>query len=1497
MKKLLCTLLCVMLIVTMMPTMVFAEDVSQPAEDVETWLVYSDKTLAELNVIAAEGGNQADYLTDLLWMEDSVAVEKYLYTAKYTWSEEEECHSFSGGIKEVPSNARLEFKYGSGEDRPIAKDITAEHIKDTSNKFAFTYHQNEDGENPQYDFYTYFDDCDYGALVRIKNAEGDEPGEDSGDESGDEEYHVSWSGDDGLLRIFNDQGKVNVPYEANADLAEAEGCDLGFELGIWAKDEFFPLDCQMDLFEMKTDDETGETWLQLDPAALAEQVKADLEDNNEAWIYFRPIVTEGEESYYINDDREILLIKSSADFDYYMDNEQFLLPGEQFGVRNEVRASVRNAQFPDWEEFLLEVTDVSIKGGDGIAQLTQWEDECGWNVRALKTGDAVLKITHENYIDGGESIIKEIPIHAVDDLWRTDVDYVDREKEDGKLKVTLMANARHQQYSRGEITETGEDYQVVWDLDDPDEAGAEIISEENETVIVTCDHVDRGFSVYYDIYEADAVLTDESVEPVDSGERWIHMDNTFYTFELNGFEEELGLEETMELEGRVVRHFMDGEEPAEETAEAEFGCWEDGGDSLDVESKTGDDGVFRASVTRRAAAGTSLWLEAHYADDDIWWNRELTFNEVKEGVSAGADVFYGYTKDGSSYVKIPYILNDWLENVRVPEFYRQGDKPDEFYILWPEAENAERPSLSIFEVEGYENTPVDGSTVLDDVTVADASGYTDENGQKYFVWKIAVGDTFDMARVGITLSSVEDYTYYLWILGEDYRCADIEFEYKTIFAVPDLGTGTWDSVDDLREDCLTDKDGNAEVNLNMSLEAKDNSFYILHRNGIGNEIDLTQLYAYVLADGTGGSIPDASRFEKTLNVSDVFAMSDSGTVAVGNKTYFATKFTLKKYLGHNDLFLTVGEPNEDYMRARITFGINVIFEGATEGIISVNPTSNLIEKLFDPKAAVEPFEKVYDDEGNIIGAYFRNAFKIFDNYGQGRTCSLAMELVKPEDSEDGQGYAVSAITGAGGKKYNYIGDRTMLYYLKAEGSNEVLDTWEELFVPKTPGNPVWHSGIGTGDSSAAVMTLSRFATYGFDSVGWEIVSEFKDFLVDENYKPLLLGGFDDYTVYFPEDTVSMTSPCSLVVHVEAPNNFRDENDPIKVQGGTDIEIDATETLEYDEDEYNSNVVLFYGEDHEVKKVYDITETKGELDGNGMVCISISETELDGGNLEDYTVVYFTEAGVPVEVETTYVEGQGLVFTTGHFSNYAVIGKISESGGTPDETYGAAIDGVYYATLEEALSAALNTEDAVTVTLMKDAATKDFVSVPENAVLDLNGHKLEAEYFACFGNIVDNSEENTGVLVSDNVLMQKNNKQLPIKNDEGNYQFFEVTEIVAKMMDSESPRYFASSPKFERFAHSLIAKGSDVSGLSIIVKVKAEKTGADEYVEQDFVYSDKLVKGFVDSYTYDIDTQTGTYNRHFKLTINNIDKYENITCQVVIKTAPGVELKSDIVAYK
>ncbi len=1263
MKKFLSSILCVMLIVTMIPTMAFAEDVGEPAEHVETWLVYSDLTLEELNAIKEDGGNQAEHLTDLLWMEDGIVAEKYLYTAEYKWSEEEECHSFIGNIKEVPYDAELEFKYGSGEERPIAKDITAEHIEGTSNKFSFMYHHNEDGEYPHYDFYTYFNERDYCALVRIV-----EPGEEPDNEPEGDEYRITWL-TDGPPKVFKGQEEAEVYYEMNGSLAEdieSEECELAFRIGTWSWDEdrFIPFDNQDGLCKSAVDEETGTTCLILHPEAIAAFLPVPSKDED-VWFEIQPVVLTGEEEMNISHSRDVRLMEPEVEFDYFMDDEQFLLPGDQFEFGTEVRASVRNAEFPDWEEFWLEITDVSIEGGDGIVQLIPWEDECGWSVRTLKTGEGVLKITHDNYIEGEAPIVKEIPLDIVDDIWRTDIDYVDREKEEGKLEVTLMANARHYQYRRGENTETGEDYQVVWNLSDPDEVNAEIISEDNETITVTCDGIDSGFRVHYEIYEADADLSDGSAEPADSGERWIHMNQTFYTFEVkdaegHALDSELELDETAAVEAKVIRHFMDGEEPAEETAEAEFFYDDFGSDVLDVETSV-EDGVFLINISRNFNSSAKLWIEAYYCDDenDIWWTRKLAIDELNLGVSDETDKFYAYRLEKGEYVRMNNIPVDDEEGY--PAFFAGESGTNEFYILWKAADNvqAEDLQLDIFEVEGWENRYVrdidDGSKNGVKVELQDGL-YQDA----YYVWKITVGEDFDMAKAGMTLNvlqSEEDedgYTFVMWILGEDYSWCPEDSYNNGIYIVQEIPEDKiWNSLDDVSSEW-------PKINLNLSETADSgrNTFYILQQTGETTNLGLGQLHVYSINNGSGVG-GGGFRVEKKLDADSALVTGTPIDVTIGGKAYEAVPVNLDKFLGHSHLYITAENSSGD-LRACISFGMDVYFEGTLAGIEKIGPVWNDVNRMFGYDPVFPDFEIVKDENGGIK-AYFEDACAIITDIGQGSVCTVSIGLK--------EGYVITDIHD-GENPFVFLADDSSLYNMWDADGN-LIDSDEELDSVGWDGPRSGGSDQADGTHKTAPGTVHRIATYGIDGVGYENVTYLKQFLDENGFTAEKLGDFTDYNMYFDKAQYEGTNPAEtikIVFHVARPEGFKENK--FQIFGRDDIELDTKELdeEEYESELYNENVQQLHGEDFEVKKVYEIAETRGQVAGNGIICIAISEEELDGGNLEDYTVVYFTEEGVPVEVETTYAEGDGLVFTTGHFSKYAVIGKKIDDGegGSGDE---------------------------------------------------------------------------------------------------------------------------------------------------------------------------------------------------------------------------------------
>ena len=207
----------------------------------------------------------------------------------------------------------------------------------------------------------------------------------------------------------------------------------------------------------------------------------------------------------------------------------------------------------------------------------------------------------------------------------------------------------------------------------------------------------------------------------------------------------------------------------------------------------------------------------------------------------------------------------------------------------------------------------------------------------------------------------------------------------------------------------------------------------------------------------------------------------------------------------------------------------------------------------------------------------------------------------------------------------------------------------------------WEYGISSGNDAGehreAFTAEQEVAVHGLEVEELkESVTSFKDFLDYYGYTAERVGAYVDYTIMF--DQSQSTKQHSIVFHVSKPAEI---DEGVKVHGNENITVKASDVTEsFKTEEVESNLAQLQGDGLTIEKVYDINAAKGGQDitkADGLVNITVSADELTG-NPEDYTVVYFTDEGVPMEMPTTYVEGQGIVFTTGHFSTYAVVKKTS-----------------------------------------------------------------------------------------------------------------------------------------------------------------------------------------------------------------------------------------------
>ena len=199
----------------------------------------------------------------------------------------------------------------------------------------------------------------------------------------------------------------------------------------------------------------------------------------------------------------------------------------------------------------------------------------------------------------------------------------------------------------------------------------------------------------------------------------------------------------------------------------------------------------------------------------------------------------------------------------------------------------------------------------------------------------------------------------------------------------------------------------------------------------------------------------------------------------------------------------------------------------------------------------------------------------------------------------------------------------------------------------------------------------------------------------------------------------------------------------------------------------------------------------------------------------------------------------------------------------------------YATIADAM---MDCAAGQTVVLLKDT-TETMVSVFEGMTLDLNGFSLTASYMSCFGDIIDSSADNNGLLTvpANRLMIQENNAQMPIHNGNG-YKFAEVLKFNARYEAATSK--FGFQPFVEPGMLELLKQGSDVTGVTIQVLVSWKQEQG--YRTQSFVYNEAMVNEFLNSYN----PSTGKYGQTFVLTLSGAENFDELSFTAVVVSDAG-----------
>lgn len=546
----------------------------------------------------------------------------------------------------------------------------------------------------------------------------------------------------------------------------------------------------------------------------------------------------------------------------------------------------------------------------------------------------------------------------------------------------------------------------------------------------------------------------------------------------------------------------------------------------------------------------------------------------------------------------------------------------------------------------------------------------------YWVWKINPTDNqpsnenFDRTKLRVKLNDVSvdgKKETNIWVLGIDYRHSNTRFDWRNMkFSLSIPGKKDFESAEEFfNMPGLSDEESIFYTDMSQPADDDRNSFYVFHEKGTTLKVDATKLYSFddggtSLSGNTGGA------FEKILDTSDFLELTDTYeefTFKAGTDegqditiTYTATKVSLKKYIGYENIRLSFaaisGNNNHPVGKARMEIrnGATIKIEGDTEGVTKFRDAHNILNEALGFPAVTKDF----------VGgeAYFDKAHATFSEDGQGLVCAFDIAL-EP-------GYVIDSITdidpvtGKPGNPYPYIVKYTY-YYDVFDKNGQRLSTLDEM------NEAGWWEAIGSqhdGQEREACMAHQEVAISGLNiSKLEESVTAFKNFLDKNGYTAKRISAFVDYTVLF--DQSQSTKQHSIVFHVSKPDQI---SEGVSVHGNDSITVDTSDvTGSFKTEAAESNLAQLQGDGLTIEKVYDINATKDNQDitnTDGLVNITVSANELSG-NPEDYTVVYFTDEGVPMEMPTTYVEGQGIVFTTGHFSKYAVVKKAGTT--DPDPT--------------------------------------------------------------------------------------------------------------------------------------------------------------------------------------------------------------------------------------
>ena len=484
--------------------------------------------------------------------------------------------------------------------------------------------------------------------------------------------------------------------------------------------------------------------------------------------------------------------------------------------------------------------------------------------------------------------------------------------------------------------------------------------------------------------------------------------------------------------------------------------------------------------------------------------------------------------------------------------------------------------------------------------------------------------------------------------------------------------------------------------MSLAPDAEENCFYFAVPEGMNCQPEAFQLInsaaKYSQDSGTDRSrAKDMLQCEGTNLFAENFSMQTVRTVDIESQTYKIYKINLNQYLGHGDIRVVVDEDGDKKADnwVDLRFALNVTVRGNAEGVKRLYNAADAQRNLFN-------FESEYPDvafaqKDNARTGVYYNAMDVYhqgeENYKQGGFSELALEL------EDG--YVLNQISFLINGEKQPAKFQVVRYYDYA-----VYDANGHMLTDPEIRNCGWKGGQGSyGGKVMSGADKGQEKAQGFAATEQVVLGEgagsndqhfVASFLKEQSqYSLKYLGALTEYLVFY-ENYYNYEGTIEIVFDVqklptasEVSKEVEDFDGKICIipesnQGGHKYVVSSEVLQDYvltGEDGLNAKLQKEYHDNYSVEKVFEITATAdGEpvSELNKYITITIPKSMFKG-NPKHYKVMNIDDNGNMVEMETTYeINGDYIVFKTGHLSKYAIITDEDLTGG--DNTGGGASGG-------------------------------------------------------------------------------------------------------------------------------------------------------------------------------------------------------------------------------